>query len=63
MAFKVRGEILFLFPANLIVQAVWALEQKRRENDGRILALHMEIKQMMGVLTQCVPLVFESPFT
>jgi hypothetical protein len=36
-------------------KAVWALEQKRRENDRRVLALHMEMKDMMGVLTQCVP--------
>ncbi|KAJ7693840.1 hypothetical protein B0H17DRAFT_981213 [Mycena rosella] len=32
--------------------AVWALEQKRRANDKMILTLHMEIKDMMGVLTQ-----------
>ncbi|KAJ7481705.1 hypothetical protein FB451DRAFT_135256 [Mycena latifolia] len=33
-------------------KAVWALEQKRRDNDRKILALHMEMKEMMGVLTQ-----------
>ncbi|KAJ7291115.1 hypothetical protein C8J57DRAFT_1458070 [Mycena rebaudengoi] len=33
-------------------QAVWALEQKRRDNDRKILALHMEMKDMMEVLTQ-----------
>ncbi|KAJ7913942.1 hypothetical protein B0H13DRAFT_1612003 [Mycena leptocephala] len=33
-------------------QAVWALEQKRRDNDRKVLALHLEIKQMMSVLRQ-----------
>ncbi|KAJ7771114.1 hypothetical protein DFH07DRAFT_241844 [Mycena maculata] len=33
-------------------KAVWALEQKRRANDKMILTLHMEMKDMMGVLTQ-----------
>ncbi|KAJ7126323.1 hypothetical protein C8R44DRAFT_980121 [Mycena epipterygia] len=42
----------FVGVAVMAFKAVWALEQKRRENDGRILALHMEMKQMMGVLTQ-----------
>ncbi|KAJ6458650.1 hypothetical protein C8R47DRAFT_995099, partial [Mycena vitilis] len=32
--------------------AVWALEQKRRANDKMILSLHMEMKDMMSVLTQ-----------
>lgn len=35
-------------------KAVWALEMKRRENDRRIIALHVEIKDMMGVLVQFV---------
>ncbi|KAJ7228211.1 hypothetical protein GGX14DRAFT_346568 [Mycena pura] len=33
-------------------QAVWSLEQKRRANDKMILTLHMEMKDMMSVLTQ-----------
>ncbi|KAF7341977.1 hypothetical protein MVEN_01784700 [Mycena venus] len=42
----------FIGVAVMAFKAVWALEQKRRENDRRILALHMEMKNMMGVLTQ-----------
>ncbi|KAJ7115464.1 hypothetical protein C8R44DRAFT_880758 [Mycena epipterygia] len=42
----------FIGVAVLAFKAVWALEQKRRENDRKILALHMEMKDMMGVLTQ-----------
>ncbi|KAJ7846409.1 hypothetical protein B0H14DRAFT_936649 [Mycena olivaceomarginata] len=42
----------FIGVAVMAIKAVWALEQKRRENDRRILALHMEMKDMMGVLTQ-----------
>ncbi|KAJ6610468.1 hypothetical protein B0H10DRAFT_411247 [Mycena sp. CBHHK59/15] len=42
----------FIGVAVMAFKAVWALEQKRRENDRRILALHMEMKDMMGVLTQ-----------
>ena len=38
--------------AVMAFKAVWALEQKRRDNDRKILALHMEMKEMMGVLTQ-----------
>ncbi|KAJ6618743.1 hypothetical protein B0H10DRAFT_1794829 [Mycena sp. CBHHK59/15] len=44
----------FIGVAVMAFKAVWALEQKRRENDRRILALHMEMKEMMGVLTQYV---------
>ncbi|KAJ7326377.1 hypothetical protein DFH08DRAFT_941029 [Mycena albidolilacea] len=42
----------FIKVAVLAFKAVWALEQKRRENDRRILTLHMEMKDMMGVLIQ-----------
>ncbi|KAJ6588466.1 hypothetical protein B0H19DRAFT_1099542 [Mycena capillaripes] len=42
----------FIGVAVMAFKAVWALEQKRRENDRKILALHMEMKEMMGVLTQ-----------
>ncbi|KAJ7498476.1 hypothetical protein FB451DRAFT_1016491 [Mycena latifolia] len=38
--------------AVMAFKAVWALEQKRRANDKMILTLHMEMKDMMGVLTQ-----------
>ncbi|KAK7042365.1 hypothetical protein R3P38DRAFT_2890069 [Favolaschia claudopus] len=38
--------------AKLHPYAVWALEQKRRDNDRKILALHMEMKDMMAVLIQ-----------
>jgi hypothetical protein len=39
-------------------KAVWALEQKRRDNDRRILALHQQMCDMMSVLTQCVHSAF-----
>ncbi|KAJ6561494.1 hypothetical protein DFH09DRAFT_1160085 [Mycena vulgaris] len=42
----------FIGVAVMAFKAVWALEQKRRANDRMILTLHMEIKDMMGVLTQ-----------
>ncbi|KAJ7507291.1 hypothetical protein B0H11DRAFT_197898 [Mycena galericulata] len=42
----------FIGVAVMAFKAVWALEQKRRDNDKKILALHMEMKDMMGVLTQ-----------
>ncbi|KAJ7437086.1 hypothetical protein B0H11DRAFT_2206778 [Mycena galericulata] len=42
----------FIGVALLAFKAVWALEQKRRANDKMILTLHMEMKDMMGVLTQ-----------
>ncbi|KAJ6593779.1 hypothetical protein B0H19DRAFT_34811 [Mycena capillaripes] len=42
----------FIGVAVMAFKAVWALEQKRRDNDRKILALHMEMKEMMGVLTQ-----------
>ncbi|KAJ7777905.1 hypothetical protein DFH07DRAFT_730843 [Mycena maculata] len=44
----------FIGVAVMAFKAVWALEQKRRDNDRKILALHMEMKEMMGVLTQNV---------
>jgi hypothetical protein len=51
------AQLLVLYSTLIcFVQAVWALEQKRRDNDRKILALHMEMKEMMGVLTQCVQL-------
>ncbi|KAJ7777866.1 hypothetical protein DFH07DRAFT_796416 [Mycena maculata] len=42
----------FIGVAVMAFKAVWALEQKRRDNDKKILALHMEMKDMMSVLTQ-----------
>ncbi|KAJ7757035.1 hypothetical protein B0H16DRAFT_1721499 [Mycena metata] len=42
----------FIGVAVMAFKAVWALEQKRRDNDRKILALHMEMKEMMGVLLQ-----------
>ncbi|KAF7366517.1 hypothetical protein MSAN_00909000 [Mycena sanguinolenta] len=42
----------FIGVAVMAFKAVWALEQKRRENDQKILALHMEMKDMMAILTQ-----------
>ncbi|KAF7307764.1 hypothetical protein MKEN_01136500 [Mycena kentingensis (nom. inval.)] len=42
----------FVGVAVMAFKAVWALEQKRRENDRKILSLYMEMKDMMGVLTQ-----------
>ncbi|KAJ7584970.1 hypothetical protein C8J56DRAFT_139201 [Mycena floridula] len=42
----------FIGVALLAFKAVWALEMKRRENDKRILALYVEIKDMMAVLVQ-----------
>ncbi|KAJ7177952.1 hypothetical protein C8R46DRAFT_667658 [Mycena filopes] len=42
----------FIGVAVMAFKAVWALEQKRRDNDRKILALHMEMKDLMSVLTQ-----------
>ncbi|KAF8214062.1 hypothetical protein K438DRAFT_995547 [Mycena galopus ATCC 62051] len=42
----------FIGVAVMAFKAVWALEEKRRANDKMILSLHMEMKDMMGVLTQ-----------
>ncbi|KAJ7262295.1 hypothetical protein B0H12DRAFT_1105150 [Mycena haematopus] len=42
----------FIGVAVMAFKAVWALEQKRRDNDRKILALQLEMKEMMGVLTQ-----------
>ncbi|KAF7292835.1 VPS13 domain-containing protein [Mycena indigotica] len=42
----------FVGVAVMAFKAVWALEMKRRQNDQKILALHVEMKDMMGVLTQ-----------
>ncbi|KAJ7223972.1 hypothetical protein C8J57DRAFT_1591283 [Mycena rebaudengoi] len=42
----------FVGVAVMAFKAVWALEMKRRSNDKMILSLHMEMKDMMGVLTQ-----------
>ncbi|KAJ7628581.1 hypothetical protein FB45DRAFT_1079676 [Roridomyces roridus] len=42
----------FIGVAVMAFKAVWALEQKRRDNDKKIIALHMEMKDMMAVLTQ-----------
>ena len=61
MAFKVLRNYYVLYSTLIgFIQAVWALEQKRRDNDRKILALHMEMKEMMGVLTQSVPLASNS---
>ncbi|CAK5278366.1 unnamed protein product [Mycena citricolor] len=42
----------FIGVAVMAFKAVWALEQKRRDNDRKIVALHMEMKDMMGALLQ-----------
>ncbi|KAJ7668060.1 hypothetical protein B0H17DRAFT_1336028 [Mycena rosella] len=42
----------FIQVAVLAFKAVWALEQKRRDNDRKILVLHMKMKEMMEVLIQ-----------
>ncbi|KAF7355741.1 hypothetical protein MSAN_01492000 [Mycena sanguinolenta] len=42
----------FIGVAVMAFKAVWALEEKRRANDKMILSLHMEMKDMMAVLTQ-----------
>ncbi|KAF7294308.1 hypothetical protein HMN09_01159800 [Mycena chlorophos] len=42
----------FIGVAVLAFKAVWSLEQKRRENDKLILSLHVEMRDMMAVLTQ-----------
>ncbi|KAJ6560234.1 hypothetical protein B0H19DRAFT_1146862 [Mycena capillaripes] len=50
------GEVAKLHPFIGVVvmtfQAVWALEMKRRENDKKIIALHVEMRDMMAVLVQ-----------
>jgi hypothetical protein len=33
---------------------VYTLEQKRRDNEKKIIALYVEMKDMMGVLLLCV---------
>lgn len=38
----------------LAFQAVYTLEQKRRDNEQKIIALFVEMKDMMGVLLLCV---------
>ncbi|KAK7062151.1 hypothetical protein R3P38DRAFT_2495366 [Favolaschia claudopus] len=47
-------EVAKLHPSVAVMafKAVWALELKRRANDKMILSLHLEMKDMMGVLTQ-----------
>ncbi|KAJ7925171.1 hypothetical protein B0H13DRAFT_2314677 [Mycena leptocephala] len=42
----------FIGVAVMAFKAVWALEQKRRDNDRKILLLQLQMKEMMGVLTQ-----------
>ncbi|KAF7332467.1 hypothetical protein MKEN_00128800 [Mycena kentingensis (nom. inval.)] len=42
----------FIGVAVLAFKAVWSLEQKRRSNDKLILSLHVEMRDMMAVLTQ-----------
>ncbi|KAF7302096.1 hypothetical protein MIND_00776400 [Mycena indigotica] len=42
----------FIGVAVLAFKAVWSLEQKRRANDKLILSLHVEMRDMMAVLTQ-----------
>ncbi|KAF7319402.1 VPS13 domain-containing protein [Mycena chlorophos] len=42
----------FVGVAVMAFKAVWALEQKRRDNDKKILALHVEMKDMMSILLQ-----------
>jgi hypothetical protein len=38
----------------MLAQAIWTLEMKRRENDRKILALHLEMRDMIAVLVQYV---------
>ena len=38
----------------LAFQAVYTLEQKRRDNEKKVIALYVEMKDMMGVLLLCV---------
>jgi hypothetical protein len=38
----------------LAFTAVYTLEQKRRDNEKKIIALYAEMKDMMGVLLLCV---------
>jgi hypothetical protein len=38
----------------LAFKAVYTLEQKRRDNEQKIIALYVEMKDMMGVLLLCV---------
>jgi hypothetical protein len=38
----------------LAFQAVYTLEQKRRDNEKKIIALYVEMKDMMVVLLLCV---------
>ena len=40
--------------AVLAFKAVYNMEVKRRQNDKRIVALYVEMKDMIGVLTRCV---------
>jgi hypothetical protein len=40
--------------AVLAFKAVYALEVKRRDNEKKIIALYVEMKDMMGVLLLCV---------
>ncbi|KAJ7188394.1 hypothetical protein C8R46DRAFT_19344 [Mycena filopes] len=42
----------FIGVAVMAFKAVWALEQKRRDNDRKILALHLEMREMMQTLVQ-----------
>lgn len=34
------------------IKAIYTLEMSRRENDKRIITLHVEMKEMMAVLVQ-----------
>ena len=58
MAFKVLNELSSELSSVLtrILKAVWTLEMKRRENDQKIVALHVEMRNMMTVLVECVDL-------
>jgi hypothetical protein len=38
----------------LAFKTVYTLEQKRRDNEKKIIALYVEMKDMMGVLLLCV---------
>ena len=55
MAFKVGLVSIPTLKADMHrIKAVYTLEMKRRENDRRIITLHVEMKDMMGVLVQYV---------
>ena len=49
---KVTGKVV----AVLAFKTVYTLEQKRRDNDRKVISLHIGMKDMMGSLLLCVNL-------